>query len=451
MPSSFVAQFTFGGGPPPELELRRIFELHLSAPDSTWLPTKRGKTLSLDRESRFLAFCKCSDSSIYGITGDVVARDTEMPDIETLRDLYSGFDYPCWWRIENVRQGRFTAIDRIPGCQIDTRNSAAVSFAASATFAFWDFGATDLSKSFSNAVYRKPVGRPIRQDASAKMAFKRRPIAEGKTGEFPPLFGVDFSGGAEGKSGNAKLWIARWDRNEQRIVLSQGSASNFRRRDLPDMICKERGVWVIDFPFGISKVVADAAGIKSWRDWYKGCSKLSCNEDYLTAIRDKLRGATLRKGATWSSRRKIDDSLKTTWFPLFQQLYRQTISGAADVLYPLSLKNSKVCILPWQAAEFSKSIVSEGFPGAVLTHRLGMDSCGYKGASDERRVMRTEIIKRLAIDARLPLTDEQKQIAIRDEEGDALDALLLLLSAESIIANQPRPNSDDAVEGWFNP
>lgn len=274
------------------------------------------------------------------------------------------------------------------------------------------------------------------------------------------LHGVDFSGAREGRCGNRKLWIASWDTATQRIDLINGAEEGFRRADLPQRIVDAGGWWVFDFPFGIAAEIGSVLqgnvnSLAGWLEFCRGDGQL--DDSFARRRRDAARAAAAANHVVWSTRRQVDIENQTTWFPLFEQLYRQTITGAAEVLFPLHTQFSgEVSILPWYPPHGARTCVVEGFPGLVLRCLLNLPATGYKGRQAGRREQRELIVGELR--RVLPITEAIAATAIEDTEGDALDALLLLLSAAQC-ANadgqlwqrqlQRLEETNRVVEGWF--
>ncbi len=230
-----------------------------------------------------------------------------------------------------------------------------------------------------------------------------------------------------------------------------------RRRDLPAEIAANPGFWVIDFPFGIPSEIAQPVGAHGHIDWWRMCAEAVGEGNGATAFRDTIRFATNQANRVWSTRRRVDLEHGTTWFPLFEQLYRQTIFGAGEVLNQLESREN-VAILPWDAHRIAgrTSVVAEGFPGVALRNRLGLPASGYKGGTAAHGDRRDEIIDRLRL--LMPIPDGVAERASADREGDAIDALLLALAAQSAsgIAAEQWTRSLEALaaegrqgEGWF--
>ena len=84
-----------------------------------------------------------------------------------------------------------------------------------------------------------------------------------------------------------------------------------------------------------------------------------------------------------------------------------------------------------------------GILSASVLHRLGESSRGYKGRTDDNQARRKSLV-RLLEDEGLVLSPPIRRRAVEDSEGDALDALLLLLAPVSEAT--PREAS---CEGWI--
>ena len=193
-----------------------------------------------------------------------------------------------------------------------------------------------------------------------------------------------------------------------------------------------------------------------WPDYLAWCA----SRPNATELRDEARRRVDEGGGRWSVRRQVDQRNGTTWFPFFEQLYRQTIRGAADVLSPLACRSrDEVRVLPWHGddpAAFASrgTAVIEGFPGLAIAS-LGLSSTGYKGPGASRKDRRQTIVEAL-VEAALPIPPDVAARAVEDTEGDALDALTLLLSARRAAGRsaeewgrQKAVADGWRIEGWF--
>jgi len=270
------------------------------------------------------------------------------------------------------------------------------------------------------------------------------------------LYGVDWSGAAEARGRNPKIWIASLDRGQ--VQLRCGRAG-FGRRDVAHRIVREAGVWVLDFPFGIPAKIAAAIGLDpsdwpSWLSWVdSGPSPFNP-----TTLRDQARSRVASvPNLCWSSQRAVDESIGTTWFPLFEQLYRQTLTGAHDLLSQL-YRTGEVTIAPFMTVTTqTRTLACEGFPGFAIREHLGLDASRYKRATDDAMFRRRGILDALERYLGASL-DQVRDAAECDAEGDAVDALVLLAAAQRVCA---MPSSEWAaqrqhladqrllIEGWF--
>lgn len=264
-----------------------------------------------------------------------------------------------------------------------------------------------------------------------------------------PLYGVDFSGAAERNGRNSKLWIASWI--GRIVTLDHGGGDpGFGRADLTNRILSSTGLWVIDFPFGISATTLNEIGIGTWTEYLNW---VAAGRD-ATERRDTAQLAMQRADLPWHQLRAVDVAHATTWAPLFEQLYRQTLNGARDVLGPLQASGRGRCrVLPFHESGDPASVphVLEGFPGHTLANRR-LPAVGYKQQTQAGLVLRQQIVDAL-LAAGLPITNADQQRAIADAEGDAVDALVLLLaarrSAHRNAAEWSNARTQGGAEGWF--
>ena len=268
-----------------------------------------------------------------------------------------------------------------------------------------------------------------------------------------PLHGVDFSGAQETAGQNDKIWIASWYPARDSVELRSGSDDpGIDRVGLASKIIEDRGTWVIDFPFGPPASVAAAAGWTTWHEYIAWCNS---NSDP-TVLRDNLRVVLEDAGVPWSTKRDIDHETATTWFPFFEQLYRQTITGGRDVLCLLDgTSRERTRILPFHHFGRSNrevSVAIEGFPGWTL-RQCDLPSTGYKGSGGDPEDQRRLIVNSLR-ERGVPISDADAQRTVHDTEGDAVDALVLLHAARDAShrtaaewSNEVGPHA--SIEGWF--
>jgi hypothetical protein len=484
MPHHCIVKITYDHSkPPPLTELFTIIKTAEEREDeqgTAWFAfTKKAIGIQINRTSQILIIASKKDSSqefFFAVAANVLQKTNRPPENDPANELYENPNqYESWWKLSNPHLLRLDSLDRIPGTSTSGK-SASDSFGYKVTFSGWNFASTEpdfMSLVLNFSYYRQDFNNILLIMESVKRSEppSHKPP---KISNFPQIFysyfndlgiyyGVDFSGGWEENGGNSKIWIAKWDRTQNHISLISGFDINIRRNLLPAYISSRPGWWTIDFPFGIPASIANLININSHSDWWERCS-LSVENP--TQLRDNLRAIVQNNPPppSWSQRRQVDIDNDTTWFPLFEQLYRQTILGGGEVLHSLHTQfQSNVAFLPWDTQEIKlkqkPTFVSEGFPGLIIQNILGLPKVGYKGEGPDHRVRRLQILSVLASDQiRMPITEEIRTIASHNEDGDAIDALVLVLA--SIISQKIGYNEwhnqlsrlinhGISVEGWF--
>lgn len=463
MTDCFVAQFTEDGGPPPAIELDRIVAQSEPAddqeqPEFSWIPTRKGSGVwQQSKNAQCVVFCRVPDG-VDAVWAKIVGSQREMPDVAAVKDFYGApdcYNFPVWWKVKDVKRLRWRSIKDIPG-RSGSGLRASETFSGNCTFAYWNFS-DQCVESLEAAARGTLALEPDAGDVRAR-PFRAEPSFGGAAKGHAVLHGVDFSGCREHRRRNAKIWIATWDVANEQITLEQGSTHGFGRADLAGRVRAEKGWWCFDFPFGVAKRTAAALGVSSPEGWFQWCFGEHRGEGYATLRRDAARDILAKRSVNWSERRNIDTTHGTTWFPLFEQLYRQTIYGAAEFLHELHKCKETARILPWDVPVPTIANVVEGFPGVILRERLQLPATGYKGRSSDRRQRREEIIRMLKQRFRLPISPSDEHRAVADTEGDAVDALILLVACQ-ISAGLPSEKWLEErtklrergtwVEGWF--
>lgn len=433
-------KLTRQGGPDPVRELQRVFEAAQDDPEGlSWVATRKpGAGFTTRPNSQLLAFALDDKGNCLSLTARVVSRHGTLPRAALVRDMYEEYEdvFRAYWRIGEVNLKRISYED-LPGTTAEGGLRIPDAFRrGQMSFAYWLPGPSAYASTSGSRVDPAPVSPAVRHTDS--------PTA--------PLHGVDFSGAREAGGRNGKIWIASWHPDRRFVQLKSGGEDpGFDRSDLATIIVEGGGTWVVDFPFGPPAAVAEVAGWKTWQEYIAWCG----SDPNPTALRDELREGCRRAGVHWATKREIDQRLGTTWFPFFEQLYRQTITGGRDVLSPLSQANrNRTRILPFHdhaPATNEFSVVVEGFPGATLAN-CGMPSTGYKhtgrAAQEQRR-----LIVDLLIGLGIPISDTDASRAVHDAEGDAVDALVLLRAAwnasRRLAEWRDAVGEHSAIEGWF--
>ncbi len=144
-----------------------------------------------------------------------------------------------------------------------------------------------------------------------------------------------------------------------------------------------------------------------------------CNEIWLTA------------DPCATKHRETERAVGCGWFDWFIQLFRQTWTGQAEILFRARQSGHQVALLPWDHQSKASIRIAEGFPGATL-RRLELPAQGYKQDTIEAQTVRQIIVDGL-IARGLPLTPEVKDQAIQDVNGDLIDALAMLLAGRDAL------------------
>ncbi len=227
------------------------------------------------------------------------------------------------------------------------------------------------------------------------------------------LHGVDFSGADSG--GLAKIRVVTRDLGDLRKPVA--SMGRMDRRGLRRAILASRDdgrehLWRVDAPMGIPAEIAREFGVgPGWIEVARWMNGLGSPRLW----RGEVRGLTRRE-----PRRACDVEMSTPMSPLNLRVFKQTWTFVCEVLLPLA--EAGVRVAPCVPAD-SRVTVTEGCPASVL-HLHGWPRRGYKGGGDPPRRVRAEIARLLA-GAGVVMPEPLAEEAIRDEEGDLLDALLL--------------------------
>ncbi len=444
MGASVVFRLTAGGGPEPVRELERVATVADDDHDGTsWIASrKRGAAFEADAGSRLLAFARVSRTEVLALTARIVGRCDRLPADALVRDMYEGYEgaFGAYWKIRDVRLRR-TPAENLPGTTL-RRRSIREAFRSPLTFAYWQPAA------WAEAEVPAARDRRVADVAPAAAVGPTARVAKPAM----PIHGVDFSGAREIDGRNGKIWIATWHPDDGVVLECGADEPGFGRAGLARRILKDGGLWVLDFPFGPPAPVAAAAGWTTWRDYLAWCA----GSGDATALREGLREVLGEAGVGWSTRRAVDRAVGATWFPFFEQLYRQTITGARDVLRILAdAGTDKARILPFDAhadAGRCGGVAVEGFPGWTL-RRCGMTAVGYKQRHGAARRQRLSIVNHLRRRG-IPIPDDDARRAVDDVEGDAIDALVLLLAAHTTSRREAREWQEacrvhGCMEGWF--
>ncbi len=240
--------------------------------------------------------------------------------------------------------------------------------------------------------------------------------------------GVDFSGAEDG--GGHKIRVASWRAGEEVV------AARTDRRGLVRLITEsaqrgEPSLWRIDAPGGIPRAtIREHGATQDWLATAKWMHSFGSPRAWRTALRSVSRV---------EPRRQTDLDRHAPLAPMNLRVFKQTWTFVAEILLPLH--NAGVSIEP-MAPRQSPCVVCEGCPASVLIAR-GWPSHKYKGGGEPPARVRRTIASAL-VESGIPLRRALVEEAVADEQGDLLDAFVLL-GPEFFGA----VSTDGIIEGWI--
>ncbi len=233
------------------------------------------------------------------------------------------------------------------------------------------------------------------------------------------LYGVDFSGASDG--GRGKIRVVRRDLDRPGCVID--GATRCDRRELRERIAasREPSLWRIDAPFSLPLATLERHGFASerseWIEVARWMQRFGSPRGLRTALRDLDRR---------EPRRTCDRAAATPMAPMNLRVFKQTWTVMVEVLLPLA--EAGLAVEPvHRATADSRTVICEGCPATVLRD-LGRVPRGYKGRGPGPAAERGAIVDSLRQAARgaFEIPSVLVEEAIADEEGDLLDALLLV-------------------------
>ena len=257
------------------------------------------------------------------------------------------------------------------------------------------------------------------------------------------LHGVDFSGADGG--GAAKIRIAERELAPRSPVHVRGrlDRNGLRRAIVESQSDGREHLWRIDAPFGLPLecFAAElpqgfAEGEVTWRsvaEWMAGFDSAR-----------SWRGA-MREMSRREPKRACDREFKTPLAPMNLRVFKQTFTVITEILLPLAEQGIAIDPVCMPANGYARVRVAEGCPASIL-HRRGWPTKGYKGGGEPPRVLREELIRLLRKDG-LEIDSQHAVEAIHDEEGDLLDAMILVTEPLGV-AIPAELAATAAVEAW---
>jgi len=226
------------------------------------------------------------------------------------------------------------------------------------------------------------------------------------------IIGVDFSGAA---LAGEKIWVAEGyvDGDSLKISCLERAAylptgSLERENALPALVAwlqTFQNAYVgFDFPFALQK--SNLKPHQSWRDWVLGLpAQFKTSDEFRDEYPD--------------DKRRADIDAKTPFSPLNLRLYRQTYHGIRDVLTPLLANGAHA--VPFEEAN-EGLILLEICPASLLKKEKLYLS--YKGKSEAQLLNRELILGGIEQRYSIEISEDLRQKALENTEGDALDAIL---------------------------
>lgn len=251
----------------------------------------------------------------------------------------------------------------------------------------------------------------------------------------PVVHGVDFSGADSG--GATKIRVVTRDLSAPKVPVT--SMGRLDRRGLVRAVLStpEDGrihLWRIDAPMSVPAEIAAAFEVPvDWVAIARWMQALGSPRHWRGTVRDRTRR---------EPRRECDREFATPMSPLNLRVFKQTWTFVCEVLLPLAEQGVRIEPCVPGAGASARVRVAEGCPSSVL-HAYGWPRRGYKGGGEPPRAQRAAILERLR-GTGMQVPDQIAAEAVRDEEGDLLDALLL---ATPPFASAPSAAAM-AGEGW---
>ena len=257
------------------------------------------------------------------------------------------------------------------------------------------------------------------------------------------LHGVDFSGADGG--GAAKIRIAERQLAPRSAVHVRGrlDRNGLRRAILESQADGRDHLWRIDAPFGLPLECfagelpeGFSGGEITWRAVAEWMSRFTSAREWRGAMRELSRR---------EPKRACDREFRTPLAPMNLRVFKQTFTVITEILLPLAEAGVAIEPVSMPANGYARVRVCEGCPASIL-HRRGWPAKGYKGGGEPPRVVREELIRLLRKEG-LEIPSQVAVEAIHDEEGDLLDALILVTPPLGV-AVPPELAATASVEAW---
>jgi hypothetical protein len=240
------------------------------------------------------------------------------------------------------------------------------------------------------------------------------------------ILGIDFSGA---RDAGRKIWIAESHLSSRGLLAVtdiRPACELENSGDAPDvaiaslrrhLLAEADTVAGCDFPFSIPRALIEE------ESWEAFISAFPGRFDHADAFRDWA----FRKAGMKEARRQTDKAAKTPFNSYNIRIHRQTWWGVKALLHPL-VTSGMAAIRPYQ------SMPRDGRPVVIeICPASSMKSIGfyppYKGRSEQHRLARHMVIRRLVDDGYLEMPERSVRRRLLDNAGgDALDAVIAAIA-----------------------
>lgn len=247
------------------------------------------------------------------------------------------------------------------------------------------------------------------------------------------LHGVDFSGADGG--GAAKIRVVERDLSAPRnpvVLRGQFDRAGLVRAVLASAQDGRAHLWRVDAPSALPRELVQEFQLQpTWRSVAAWMQEFGSPRQWRSHVRQLIRR---------EPRRTCERAMSTPMSPLNLRVFKQTWTFICEVLLPLADAGVRVDPVAVPATPSTVTICEGCSASVLLLH--GWPARGYKGQGEPPKQVRADIIRRLR-HAGMNIPPAIADKAVEDEEGDLLDALLLVTEPTQV-AVPP----DAMLESW---
>lgn len=243
------------------------------------------------------------------------------------------------------------------------------------------------------------------------------------------VVGIDWSGA---RDAGRRAWVCHAGGSSTELrVTDLHRVSDRGGRAVEDLLAYVDSIiitptgarWVgFDFPFSVTRGVAEHLGQSSWRALLSSWESLFPDA---VAFAKSCTAVSLAVSASKEAKRCTDKAAGAPMSPWNLRLFRQTYHGVR--LLARLANRQRVAVLPWNRPDDGEVRVVEICPAATLTI-AGRRSQGYKGRRSSHASKRKELVKLVRSEWDVSISREVADVVVDDRGGDALDAVLAAVS-----------------------